>query len=99
MIGRKPSLPALEEIGQGGMSVVYKGTDETRRLVAIKVFHPFLAQKDCRARLTREALGRGSNTRTSSKFLTTRKKAACRVKRLKRMRNPRFFSSPSLLKG
>jgi serine/threonine-protein kinase len=47
----------LEVIGQGGMSVVYRGRDEhLGRDVAIKVLHPFLAEKpECRARLAREA--------------------------------------------
>ncbi len=47
----------LEQIGHGGMSVVYRGRDERLlRDVAIKVLHPFLAQKaECRARLAREA--------------------------------------------
>ena len=47
----------IEEIGQGGMSVVYRGHDEKlNRDVAIKVLHPFLTQKpECRARLQREA--------------------------------------------
>ena len=47
----------VEEIGQGGMSIVYRGKDEILgRPVAIKVLHPFLAQKeDCRKRLAREA--------------------------------------------
>jgi serine/threonine-protein kinase len=46
-----------EVIGQGGMSVVYRGHDENlKRDVAIKVLHPFLAEKaECRARLAREA--------------------------------------------
>ncbi|MBI1948260.1 MAG: serine/threonine protein kinase [Deltaproteobacteria bacterium] len=46
-----------EVIGQGGMSVVYLGHDEhLHRDVAIKVLHPFLAEKaECRARLAREA--------------------------------------------
>jgi serine/threonine-protein kinase len=46
-----------EEIGQGGMSVVYRGRDlRLGRDVAVKLLHPFLASKaDCRARLTREA--------------------------------------------
>ncbi len=47
----------VEAIGQGGMSVVYRGQDEhLARDVAIKVLHPFLAEKpECRARLAREA--------------------------------------------
>ena len=47
----------LEAIGQGGMSVVYKGRDEhLARDVAIKVLHPFLREKvECRTRLAREA--------------------------------------------
>lgn len=47
----------VEVIGQGGMSVVYRGRDQhLQRDVAIKVLHPFLAEKaDCRARLAREA--------------------------------------------
>ncbi len=47
----------LEVIGQGGMSVVYRGRDEhLARDVAIKVLHPFLREKpECRTRLAREA--------------------------------------------
>jgi serine/threonine-protein kinase len=47
----------VEPIGQGGMSVVYRGRDEhLARDVAIKVLHPFLAEKvECRQRLAREA--------------------------------------------
>jgi serine/threonine-protein kinase len=47
----------MESIGQGGMSVVYRGRDENLdRDVAIKVLHPFLAEKaECRHRLAREA--------------------------------------------
>jgi serine/threonine-protein kinase len=47
----------VEIIGQGGMSVVYRGHDEhLHRDVAIKVLHPFLAEKpECRLRLAREA--------------------------------------------
>ncbi len=47
----------LEVIGQGGMSVVYRGRDEhLHRDVAVKVLHPFLREKaECRARLAREA--------------------------------------------
>lgn len=58
MIGRRLlHYRVLEQVGQGGMSVVYRGKDENLdRDVAIKVLHPFLAQKDeCRARLAREA--------------------------------------------
>ena len=47
----------IERIGQGGMSVVYRGHDEhLQRDVAVKVLHPFLAEKpECRTRLVREA--------------------------------------------
>ncbi len=47
----------LEELGHGGMSVVYKGLDtELDRLVAVKVLHDHLAKKaDNRERLRREA--------------------------------------------
>lgn len=58
MIGRRlMHYRVLEVVGQGGMSVVYRGRDENLdRDVAIKVLHPFLAQKEeCRARLAREA--------------------------------------------
>ncbi len=54
-------LPAryriLEEVGQGGMAVVYRAQDETlRREVAIKVLHPhLLAEGESKARLQREA--------------------------------------------
>ncbi|MGZ3447687.1 MAG: protein kinase domain-containing protein, partial [Myxococcaceae bacterium] len=47
----------LEQLGSGGMSVVYRGVDTSlQREVAVKVLHPHLArQQDARARLAREA--------------------------------------------
>jgi eukaryotic-like serine/threonine-protein kinase len=47
----------LEELGSGGMSVVYKGLDTALdREVAVKVLHPHLSGKDeSRRRLAREA--------------------------------------------
>ena len=47
----------LEELGQGGMSVVYKGVDTAlNREVAVKVLHPHLAGRpESRKRLEREA--------------------------------------------
>src|SRR6185436_18414732 len=47
----------LEQLGQGGMSVVYKGLDTALdREVAVKVLHPHLAGKEeSRKRLAREA--------------------------------------------
>jgi serine/threonine-protein kinase len=47
----------LEQLGQGGMSVVYKGVDTTLdREVAVKVLHPHLAGRlESRKRLEREA--------------------------------------------
>ena len=48
---------AEREVGQGGMAVVYRGTDRVlHRPVAIKVLHPHLSQKaEARARFAREA--------------------------------------------
>ena len=47
----------LEQLGQGGMSVVYKGLDTALdREVAVKVLHPHLAgREESRKRLAREA--------------------------------------------
>ncbi|HWE31434.1 MAG TPA: serine/threonine-protein kinase, partial [Polyangia bacterium] len=58
MIGRILSrYRLLQEVGQGGMAVVYKAEDTTlHREVAVKVLHPHLAgQEESRARLQREA--------------------------------------------
>jgi tRNA A-37 threonylcarbamoyl transferase component Bud32 len=58
MIGRQLArYRLLQEVGQGGMAVVYKATDTTlNREVAVKVLHPHLAgQQESRARLQREA--------------------------------------------
>ena len=57
-IGQKWSYYQIRsQIGQGGMSVVYRAEDErTQNPVAIKVLHSFLAQKhDYHTRLIREA--------------------------------------------
>ncbi|MBI5497514.1 MAG: serine/threonine protein kinase [Deltaproteobacteria bacterium] len=58
MVGRQLDHYVLqEELGQGGMSVVYRARDQVlQRDVAIKVLHPFLADRpDARRRLAREA--------------------------------------------
>ncbi|MDB4968750.1 MAG: serine/threonine protein kinase [Myxococcales bacterium] len=58
MIGRQLSrYRLLQEVGHGGMAVVYKAQDTTlNREVAVKVLHPHLAsQEESRARLQREA--------------------------------------------
>src|SRR5687768_13475600 len=58
MVGRNIGrYRILEQLGQGGMSVVYKGLDtQLEREVAVKVLHPHLATKDeSRRRLSREA--------------------------------------------
>src|SRR5205807_9206625 len=58
MIGRVLTrYKILEEVGQGGMAVVYKGLDTALgREVAVKVLHPHLAGlKESRDRLEREA--------------------------------------------
>src|SRR6516165_10358839 len=47
----------IEEVGQGGMAIVYRAQDETlKRQVAIKVLHQHLAaEPESKARLEREA--------------------------------------------
>src|SRR5215510_3107288 len=47
----------IEEVGQGGMAVVYRAQDETlKREVAIKLLHQHLvAEPESKARLEREA--------------------------------------------
>lgn len=58
MIGRQIArYRIVEQIGSGGMSVVYKGVDTAlEREVAVKLLHPHLASKeDSRRRFSREA--------------------------------------------
>ncbi len=52
-----PRYRVIEEVGQGGMAVVYRAQDETlKREVAIKVLHPhLLSEPESKARLEREA--------------------------------------------
>src|SRR5262245_18374055 len=56
--GRLPDrYRVIEEVGQGGMAIVYKAHDETlKREVAVKVLHAhLLAEPESKARLQREA--------------------------------------------
>jgi serine/threonine protein kinase len=58
MVGRTLGRYKLvEEIGQGGMAVVYRGLDTTlHREVAVKILHPHLSRKEAnRVRFAREA--------------------------------------------
>ncbi len=58
MIGRTlDKYRIIEEVGQGGMAVVYRGIDTSlQREVAVKVLHPHLAShEEARARFEREA--------------------------------------------
>jgi serine/threonine protein kinase len=74
----------LEQLGQGGMSVVYKGIDTALdREVAVKVLHPHLAGKpESRKRLEREARRwRACTTPTFSRSTTSRVPTRRRVHR------------------
>jgi tRNA A-37 threonylcarbamoyl transferase component Bud32 len=57
MLERIEKYRILEEVGQGGMSVVYRGRDDAlERDVAVKVMHRHLARDpDARKRFSREA--------------------------------------------
>ena len=58
MVGRQLSrYRIVEEVGSGGMAVVYRGLDTAlEREVAVKVLHPHLAGKEeSRRRFSREA--------------------------------------------
>src|SRR3569623_1835509 len=63
LVNSEPTVPVppryrlIEEVGQGGMAVVYRATDDTlKRDVAIKVLHRHLsAERESKVRLAREA--------------------------------------------
>ena len=57
MIRRIDRYELLEQVGTGGMSVVYRGRDTALdREVAVKLLHPHLATRpESRARFSREA--------------------------------------------